>query len=203
MKEILQEKQLCRSPGGEALVEIGTELAAGRIENALGRLEAAQQQYLAWAELDQAIIDIQGCPTGRTPWPCSRSDGTGEHHPRQRLEDRNALMAVADKERKLAATLSDPVLWGKPISTNRDGSGRDYWPHQVEDLRCPAKNIIPPRRPGRGQVHRALDRRAPLRLHHPGGQGLIAAPHQGHLDTIIERSVPARQQPGSDEQHRS
>ena len=43
----------------EALVEIGTELAAGRIENALGRLEAAQQQYRAWAELDQAIIDIQ------------------------------------------------------------------------------------------------------------------------------------------------
>jgi len=29
------------------------------IENALGRLEAAQQQYRAWAELDQAIIDIQ------------------------------------------------------------------------------------------------------------------------------------------------
>lgn len=29
------------------------------IENALGRLEAAQQRYQAWTELDQAIIDIQ------------------------------------------------------------------------------------------------------------------------------------------------
>ena len=51
-------------------------------------------------------------------------------------------MAVTDKERKLAATLSDPVLWGQAYLYNRDGSGRDYWPHQVEDLRCPAKNII-------------------------------------------------------------
>ena len=51
-------------------------------------------------------------------------------------------MAVTDKERKLAATLSDPVLWGHAYLYNRDGSGRDYWPHQVEDLRCPAKNII-------------------------------------------------------------
>ena len=51
-------------------------------------------------------------------------------------------MAVTDKERKLAATLSDPVLWGQAYLYNRDGSGRDYWPHQVEDLRCPAKNIV-------------------------------------------------------------
>ena len=59
MKEILQENSDAVRQAGEALVEIGTELAAGRIENALGRLEVAQQQYLAWAELDQAIIDIQ------------------------------------------------------------------------------------------------------------------------------------------------
>ena len=59
MKEILQENSDAVRQAGEAPVEIGTELAAGRIENALGRLEAAQQQYQAWAELDQAIIDIQ------------------------------------------------------------------------------------------------------------------------------------------------
>ena len=50
MKEILQENSDAVRQAGEALVEIGTELAAGRIENALGRLEAAQQQYQAWAE---------------------------------------------------------------------------------------------------------------------------------------------------------
>ena len=41
MKEILQENSDAVRQAGEALVEIGTELAAGRIENALGRLEAA------------------------------------------------------------------------------------------------------------------------------------------------------------------
>ncbi len=95
-------------------------------------------------------------------------------------------MAVTDKERKLAATLSDPVLWGQAYLYNRDGSGRDYWPHQVEDLRCPAKNIIhlDGRDVGKSIVlstdalHYAFTTR--------GGQGLIAAPHQGHLDTIIE-----------------
>ena len=95
-------------------------------------------------------------------------------------------MAVTDKERKLAATLRDPVLWGQAYLYNRDGSGRDYWPHQVEDLRCPAKNIIhlDGRDVGKSIVlstdalHYAFTTR--------GGQGLIAAPHQGHLDTIIE-----------------
>jgi len=87
-------------------------------------------------------------------------------------------MAVTDKERKLAATLSDPVLWGQAYLYNRDGSGRDYWPHQVEDLRCPAKNIIhlDGRDVGKSIVlstdalHYAFTTR--------GGQGLIAAPHQ-------------------------
>ena len=43
-------------------------------------------------------------------------------------------MAVTDKERKLAATLSDPVLWGQAYLYNRDGSGRDYWPHPLSPI---------------------------------------------------------------------
>ena len=55
MKEILQENSDAVRQAGEALVEIGTELAAGRIENALGRLEAAQQQYLAGLQCDSLL----------------------------------------------------------------------------------------------------------------------------------------------------
>jgi len=95
-------------------------------------------------------------------------------------------MAVTDKERKLAATLSDPVLWGQAYLYNRDGSGRDYWPHQVEDLTLPGQEHHPPRRPGRGKVHCALDRRAPLRLHHPGWPGPDSGTAPSHLDSIIE-----------------
>ena len=68
----------------------------------------------------------------------------------------------------------------------------------------PGQEHHPPRRPGRGQVHRALDRRAPLRLHHPRRPG----PHRGSAPGAPRHHhrgdrVPARQQPGSDEQHRS
>ena len=95
-------------------------------------------------------------------------------------------MPISEKERKLVETLRDPVLWGQAYLQNRDGSNREYWPHQVEDLRCPAKNIIhlDGRDVGKSIVlstdalHFAFTTR--------GGQGLIAAPHQGHLDSVIE-----------------
>ncbi len=51
-------------------------------------------------------------------------------------------MGVSDKERRLAETLRDPVLWGQAYLYNRDGSARSYWDHQKEDLRCSHKNII-------------------------------------------------------------
>ena len=95
-------------------------------------------------------------------------------------------MGVSDKERRLAETLRDPVLWGQAYLYNRDGSARSYWDHQKEDLRCSHKNIIhlDGRDVGKSIVlstdalHYAFTTR--------GGQGLIAAPHQGHLDTVIE-----------------
>ena len=97
-------------------------------------------------------------------------------------------MGVSDKERRLAATLRDPVLWGQAYLYNRDGSSRSYWDHQKEDLRCSHKNIIhlDGRDVGKSIVlstdalHYAFTTR--------GGQGLIAAPHQGHLDTVMEES---------------
>ena len=96
------------------------------------------------------------------------------------------MARISAKDRKLAQTLADPVLWGQAYLGNRDGSRRTYWPHQVEDLLCPDKNIIhlDGRDVGKSvcigtdALHFAFTTR--------GGQGLIAAPHQGHLDTIAE-----------------
>lgn len=89
-------------------------------------------------------------------------------------------------EKKLADTLRNPILWGQAYLHNRDGKGRTYWEHQKEDLLCPDKNIVhlDGRDVGKSIVlstdalHFAFTTR--------GGQGLIAAPHQGHLDTLVE-----------------
>ena len=52
------------------------------------------------------------------------------------------MARISAKERKLAETLADPVLWGQGYLRNRDGGQRVYWPHQAEDLLCPDRNII-------------------------------------------------------------
>jgi hypothetical protein len=96
------------------------------------------------------------------------------------------MAKITAQERKLVETLRDPVLWGQAYLFNRDGSGRRYWDHQVDDLRCKDKNIIhlDGRDCGKSIVlstdalHFAFTTRC--------GQGLVAAPHQGHLDTVIE-----------------
>lgn len=96
------------------------------------------------------------------------------------------MARLTAKEKKLAKMLADPVAWGQAYLRNRDGSAREYWPHQVEDLRCRGRNVI--HLDGRG-VGKSIDLTTQV-LHFAfttrGGQGLIAAPHQGHLDTIVE-----------------
>lgn len=93
---------------------------------------------------------------------------------------------MTPEETKLAESLRDPVLWGEKYLRNRDGSDRKYWSHQVEDLMCEDRNIIhlDGRDSGKSislttdALHYAFTTR--------GTQGLIAAPHQGHLDTLAE-----------------
>lgn len=95
-------------------------------------------------------------------------------------------MNITGEEQKIGLTLKSPVLWGQTYLRNRDGSAREYWPHQMEDLRCDSKNVIhlDGRDVGKSvcistdALHFAFTTR--------GGQGLIAAPHQGHLDSLIE-----------------
>lgn len=96
------------------------------------------------------------------------------------------MVDITSEEERLGTSLRDPVLWGEKYLKNRDGSARAYWPHQVDDLKCEMRNIIhlDGRDCGKSCVlttdalHFAFTTR--------GGQGLIAAPHQGHLDTLIE-----------------
>ena len=60
MKEILERNSEAVREAGRQLVEIGAELAAGKIDDALARLDTARQTYPEWEELDQAAADIEG-----------------------------------------------------------------------------------------------------------------------------------------------
>jgi len=60
MKEILERNREAVREAGRRLVEIGAELAAGKIDEALARLESARQNYREWEELDRATADIEG-----------------------------------------------------------------------------------------------------------------------------------------------
>ena len=96
------------------------------------------------------------------------------------------MARLTAREKQLAKMLADPVSWGQAYLRNRDGSAREYWEHQIEDLRCHDRNVI--HLDGRG-VGKSIDLTTQV-LHFAfttrGGQGLIAAPHQGHLDTVVE-----------------
>ncbi len=66
MKEILEQNSEVIREAGQALVDIGSELAAGRIDDAFERMETARQKYVEWQELDQAILDIEKAVSNRT-----------------------------------------------------------------------------------------------------------------------------------------
>jgi hypothetical protein len=89
-------------------------------------------------------------------------------------------------KRRLFEFFKSPVSWGEAYLQNRDGSPRCYWPHQIEDLECQERNII--HLDGRDTGKTIV--LSTLALHSSfitkGSSMLIAAPHQGHLDSIIE-----------------
>jgi len=49
---------------------------------------------------------------------------------------------LTEREKKLAETLRNPVLWGQSYLFNRDGKPRGYWDHQKDDLLSQDRNII-------------------------------------------------------------
>ena len=90
------------------------------------------------------------------------------------------------KQKRMIEILSNPLSWGQHYLRNRDGSTRSYWPHQVEDLQCAEKNIIHLDGRDTGKSVVLSTDALHFAFTNYGVQGLIAAPHQGHLDTIIE-----------------
>jgi hypothetical protein len=66
MKQILEQNSDAIREAGQALVDIGSELAAGRIDDAFELMEAARQKHVEWQELDQAILDIEEAVSNRT-----------------------------------------------------------------------------------------------------------------------------------------
>ncbi len=95
-------------------------------------------------------------------------------------------MGLSGSEMEQALSLRDPVFWGQLYLTNRDGSKRAYWPHQIEDLQCEHRNIIHLDGRDSGKSISLTTDALHFAFTSRGGQGLIAAPHQGHLDSIIE-----------------
>jgi len=91
-----------------------------------------------------------------------------------------------EEQERLRAVLGNPVSWGEHYLRNRDGSERGYWPHQAEDLLAPEKNIIHLDGRGVGKTISLSTDALHFAFTTMGGQGLIAAPQQGHLDTVVE-----------------
>jgi hypothetical protein len=65
MKQILEQNSDAVQQAGQALVDIGSELAAGKIDNAFDHLATEQQKYAEWEELDQAALDIEDAIANR------------------------------------------------------------------------------------------------------------------------------------------
>jgi hypothetical protein len=84
------------------------------------------------------------------------------------------------------ALLASPASWGEAFLSNRDGTPRVYRAYQREDLECTAPRII--HMDGRA-VGKTIDLATIIlwfSMTHPGKSVLVAAPYQGHLDTIID-----------------
>ena len=96
------------------------------------------------------------------------------------------MVRFSAKEKRMIKILSNPLSWGEHYLRNRDGSPRSYWPHQAEDLQCAEKNIIHLDGRDTGKSVVLSTDALHFAFTNYGVQGLVAAPHQGHLDTIIE-----------------
>ena len=90
------------------------------------------------------------------------------------------------KQRKIAELLADPVSWGESYLKNRNGARRKYWPHQVEDLRCPDDQVIHMDGRASGKSVNLIGHLLHYCFTTLGGSVLVAAPYQGHLEALID-----------------
>ena len=60
MKEILEQNSEAVREAGRQLVELGADLANGKIDEALTKFDAARQTYPEWNDLDRAKAGVEG-----------------------------------------------------------------------------------------------------------------------------------------------
>lgn len=95
-------------------------------------------------------------------------------------------MLTPAEQRYLEDIKRSPAMWGEAMLYDRDGSPRRYRDYQREDLDCDHPQIV--HLDGR-DVGKTIDLSTLALWYpftHPGKSVLVAAPFQGHLDTIIE-----------------
>jgi len=59
IQELLQDNQDAVREAGKDLIEIGKDMADGKIQAVIDRMNAAKQKYSDWEELDAAVVDIE------------------------------------------------------------------------------------------------------------------------------------------------
>lgn len=59
IEKLLRDNEDAVREAGKELVEIGKELADGKIQEVLDRLKKANQKHKDWEELDAAIVDVE------------------------------------------------------------------------------------------------------------------------------------------------
>jgi hypothetical protein len=88
----------------------------------------------------------------------------GDKYDCKMVKVKTDLSALSSRDEKaLLKILNDPVRWGELFLHNRNGSSRQFWEHQKEDLRCRSKNII--HQDGR-DVGKHVLAKAGIGLHH-------------------------------------
>ena len=187
-----------------ALPRVAGRPAGGTEATGVGHIGASSRPYIKGKTtffFGGSAVAKKSCKTRRSDGqPCHAPALAGTdycfwHDPHRRAARRDAARrggtsateeTWAGDEAALGERLADPVGWGEHYLRDRDGSNRAYWPHQVEDLRCPETRVI--HLDGRDVGKTCVLTTDALHYGFTtlGGQGLIAAPHQGHLETIIE-----------------
>lgn len=97
-----------------------------------------------------------------------------------------AFSLFSPEEQEIVRVLADPVRWGEANLKNRDGTPVRFWEHQIVDLRSASTKIIHQDGREAGKTRSLVAGLLHYSFTTKGGSALVATPHQGSLDTIIE-----------------
>jgi hypothetical protein len=112
---------------------------------------------------------------------------SGEKHTDQFFDQQtNQSNRLTPEQLAFAHILANPADWGETFLTNRDGAPRKYRSYQREDLECPSPQIVHMDGRAVGKTINVSTLVLWFATVNRGKSILVAAPYQGHLDTVIE-----------------